>query len=202
MPSTAPAAIRTATLMAKLRELLSAARDAGEPEAEAASLATVDASGQPSARVVYAMLDEDEGPVVFMHADSGKARHLAANPAACLHFWWPRMSTQVIVEARARVLPREHAEALWLKRPRDAQLGAWASALRGPSIGHAALRERAEQVRRAHVHERIPMPPHWQACLLEPQRLTIWPGGWHRLQPRQRYYRDEEGTWHEAALNP
>lgn len=191
-----------ADLMEPLQALVDEASKRGDPEASAGTLATVDETGRPSARIVFVQMTEPQTPVVFVNRSSGKSQQLIDNPACCLSFFWPRLEVQAILEADGRPIGQADCDRLWAKRPRDSQLGAWASRQRGAAVGREALRDRVRALNRRFSSERIPRPEHWIGFYLQPLRLTIWPSGWHRLFERVRYERQADGRWRARDLNP
>src|SRR5882672_3792571 len=106
---------------------LAAAARSGNTEPMAMTLATVDARGRPHARMVLLKGSGHAGFTFYTNLASAKARELAAHPEAALVLWWPELARQIRIEGRARSLPARDADTYFATRPRDAQLGAWAS---------------------------------------------------------------------------
>lgn len=168
------------------------------PGAATAALATSDATGNPSVRMVSIVAIDDGGPVFFTHRDSGKGRQLASNPRAGLCFFWPQLSQQAIVEGSVRPLDATLSDRYWSRRPRDRQLLSWASQLdetdyeRDPLA--AAQRRFADQV--------VPCPPGWDALRVTPHRIELWKPTWGDPKPREQYTPDENGGWRLTQREP
>lgn len=188
--------------MPELRSLCEEAGRRGDPDPNAATLSTAAPDGRPSARIVFVSLSDDRGPCVFVNRNSGKARQMAANPYACLSYFWPRLEVQAIVDARAEPLADEDSDRLWAHRSRDSQVGAWASLQNGTAVGNDTLSGRAADLRKRFSLDAVPRPRDWTAFCLHPETVTIWPSGWHRLRTRHRWMRPGDGDWVLAELNP
>lgn len=171
----------------------------GEPNAM--TLATVDPSGQPSARTVLLKGVDRRGLRFFTNLDSRKAGELKANPKAALLFWWEPLARQVRFEGRIEAVPDEEADAYFASRPRGSQIGAWAS----PQSTVIADRATLEAAERAHAEqfadEKIPRPPFWGGFRLVPSSVEFWQGRGNRLHDRFRYVRADAG-WRVERLAP
>jgi pyridoxamine 5'-phosphate oxidase len=169
------------------------AQAAGVPLADAMTLATVSASGAPSARVVLLKGIEQGGFVFYTNYLSRKGRELAARPLACLVFLWSDLERQVRVEGRVAPVPAAASDAYYDSRPLGARLSAWASA-QSESVRDRTALERSFAAAREKYGERPPRPPHWGGYRVEPEALEFWQGRADRLHDRLRYRR--------AALAP
>lgn len=190
-------------LVDRFNELLDRARAAGEPEATAMSLATVDADGQPSVRVVLLKQLDQHGFVFYTNTESDKGRQLAANPRAALCLLWKHLDLQVQVRAEGHVALVADAEAdgYFATRPRGSQLGAWASAQSRPMADRADLERRLGETEARFRGVEVPRPLFWSGYRLAPHRLEFWHGREHRLHERALFTR-EGGHWHESRLFP
>lgn len=181
---------------------------AGLPEPNAATLATADARGRPSARLVLVKSVVGRGARFYTNLRSRKGRQLQANPQAALLFGWHAIHRQVSVCGRVEQLPRAEAEQYFASRPREAQLGAWASPQSQP-VTRDELDERVRSVteRFAEVAA-IPMPEFWGGYLLVPDEVEFWVGRRSRLHDRVVYERttpgglDDGAAWRIRRLSP
>lgn len=190
-----------------LRAWLAEATRAAVAEPNAMVLATVEitASGpRPVSRTVLCKELSPAGVIFYTNHDSAKGRQLAAVPYACATFVWPPMERQVHVQGPVRQVDSDVTAQYWRSRPRDSQLGAWASQQSQPVASRAAL-----DAALAHVTVRfadtaeIPVPPQWGGYLLVAQAVEFWQGRHGRLHNRLRTsYDDVEDSWHVQRLQP
>jgi len=174
---------------------------AGAPEPTGMTLATVDAAGRPSARVVLLKGVDPRGFTFFTNYDSSKALELLANPRAALCFWWSALERQVRVEGTVARVSAEESDAYFATRPRASQLGAAAS----PQSREVASREELEQcllqVTRLYEGGPVPRPPGWGGYRLAPEAIEFWQGRPARLHDRLRYSRAGK-AWKRVRLAP
>lgn len=192
-----------AIVVARIQQLLSAAQQAGEPEATAISLATADTTGRPSVRIVLLKQVDVAGFVFYTNTDSAKGRQLAANPQAAVCAHWKHLDLQVQVRAEGRVEPVSEAEAdaYFASRPRGSQIGAWASLQSQPLAQRHDLEQRIAEFDQRFADTEVPRPPHWSGYRLRPDRVEFWHGREHRLHERQVYWLDG-AAWHSQTLYP
>lgn len=174
------------------------------PLANAMTLATVSASGAPTARIVLLKGLEHGGFVFYTNYRSRKGRELAAQPRACLLFLWSDLERQVRIEGRVEQVPAAESDAYYASRPLGARLSAWASAQSEAVPDRAAL-ERALEAMRAQHGERPPRPPHWGGYRLLPGEIEFWQGRADRLHDRLLYRRAVPGaaaSWSIERLAP
>lgn len=195
-----PAACETDPL-AQLRLWLRAAMDAGVNEPAAMNLATVDAGGRPSARIVLLKGLEQGRLAFFTNYLSRKGECLAANPWAALTLFWPELERQVRIEGRVARLDAAASDAYFASRPYGSRIGAWASAQSQPLDDPAQLAERAAELQARHP-ELVPRPPHWGGYGLTPDRVEFWQGRPSRLHDRVLYLPDGQGGWTRSRLQP
>lgn len=176
--------------------------DAGLPEPTAMTLATVDAAGVPDARVVLLRGVDERGLSWYSNRSSAKGRQLADRPVAALVLFWPQLERQIRVRGRVEHLPDAESDAYFAARPRDSQIGAWASDQSEPVADRAELEARTDalEARFADVAE-VPRPPNWGGELLRPDTVELWQGRPARLHDRFRYTRDV-GGWRLDRLSP
>ena len=173
----------------------------GLAEPNAMTLATVDAAGRPSTRVVLLKAFDANGFVWYTNFDSRKAADLAANPHAALSFWFDRLERQVRIEGQVTKVADAVADAYFASRPRGSQVGAWASPQSRPIADRDALDALQREAETRFADGPIPRPPHWGGFRLEPDAMEFWQGGRSRLHDRFRFER-QGGGWQRRRLAP
>lgn len=168
-------------------------------EPGALALASADASGRASNRIVQVLDVRDTGLVFTSHADSRKGRDLAQTAWASGVLYWREAGRQVIVSGPTGPLPDEESEALWAARPPGAHPMSTASRQSAPLADEEELRQRAERLERAGAP--LPRPARWLGYLLEPESVEFWQADPGRLHRRLRYDRDRSG-WRTGRLQP
>jgi pyridoxamine 5'-phosphate oxidase len=176
------------------------ALDAGLPLPNAMTLATVDASGAPAARVVLLKGIEDGGFVFYTSYASRKARELAARGAACLVLLWSDLERQVRIEGTVQKVAAAASDSYYASRPLGARLSAWASEQSEPVTSRAYLEQRLQEMKRR-FGDSPPRPPHWGGYRLAPQCLEFWQGRPDRLHDRLVYLKQSAG-WALQRLAP
>jgi pyridoxamine 5'-phosphate oxidase len=184
--------------VATFNDWLAEARSAGVAAPEAMTLATADAAGRPSARMVLLKGADERGFTFFSGYESRKGRELAANPRAALVFYWRELGRQVRVEGPVRRLPQEDSDAYWATRPPRSRAAAAASRQSEP-IG--SREELEAEFERLLPGDDVPRPARWGGYLLEPDAIELWEHRDDRLHERLRYTREVDG-WREEWLSP
>ncbi|WP_280402734.1 pyridoxamine 5'-phosphate oxidase [Nocardia carnea] len=171
-----------------LRQWIEQAIAAGIAEPNAMVLGTLDGSGpavRPVTRTVLCKGLSPDGVVFYTNYDSAKGTQLAAAPYASATFLWPQLARQVHVRGRVERVPAEVTEVYWQSRPRESQLGAWASEQSRPISSRAELdRKLMHTTARFASAAEIPVPPHWGGYLLRPDEVEFWQGCRGRLHNR------------------
>ncbi len=175
---------------------------AEHPDPTAMTLATASPDGEPAARVVLLKALDERGLVFFTSYTSDKGRQLAANPRACACFFWVMLERQARASGVVSRVSREESEAYFRSRPRDSQLGAWASAQSTVIKGRAELEARLDAVRARFAEGEVPCPPEWGGYRLAPDRVELWQGRPSRLHDRLRYTRSGQAAWTIERLSP
>jgi pyridoxamine 5'-phosphate oxidase len=161
-------------------------------EPNAMVVATVGPTGAPSARTVLLKSVDERGFVFFTNYHSRKASELAANPAVSLVFGWHPMGRQVIVTGTATRVERAETEAYFASRPRESQLGAWASP-QSQVVTRAQLDDAVARLEQQYPEGTpVPAPPHWGGLLVRPTTVEFWQGRQGRLHDRLRFRRAGE----------
>jgi len=173
----------------------------GEPNAHSMTLATTTPDGRPSARVVLLKGLDARGFVFYTNLDSRKSVELSANPHAALCFLWKSLNRQVRVEGPVERGGDEEADAYFATRPRDSQIGAWASDQSRPLASRAELERRVEHFSARFDGARVPRPPYWSGFRVMPQRVEFWQERPFRLHDRLLFIREGEG-WRRGWLFP
>ncbi|WP_294236488.1 pyridoxamine 5'-phosphate oxidase [uncultured Sphingomonas sp.] len=171
-------------------------------DSNAMALATVDASGQPSVRMVLLKGHDARGFVFYTNRESRKAQELGEGSKAALLFHWKSLRRQIRIEGPVSRVDDPESDAYFASRSRDSQLGAWASDQSRPLPDRATFEARFEDMRARFEGGEVPRPPHWGGYRVTPQRIEFWLDREHRLHERRIFTRTAEGGWDEGLLFP
>lgn len=170
-------------------------------DSNAMALATVDAGGQPSVRMVLLKGHGPDGFVFYTNREGRKAADLAAVPKAALLFHWKSLRRQIRIEGAVSLAGDAESDAYFASRSRDSQLGAWASDQSRPLDSRATFEARFEGMRARFEGGDVPRPLHWGGYRVTPHRIEFWQDRAHRLHERRLFLRDGD-AWHEGLLYP
>ncbi len=190
-----------AEALARFSQLLAQAQQLPLTYPNAMTLATADAQGRPSARIVLLKDLDEAGFVFYTNQQSRKGQELADNPRAALLFYWEALTTQVRVEGQITVVTAAEADEYWATRPRESRIGAWASKQSALLDHRQDLEQRYADFEALYPGASIPRPPHWSGYRLLPDLIEFWEERPFRLHERVCYCKSAEG-WTSALLNP
>lgn len=171
-------------------------------EPNAMSLATAWPDGRPLVRTVLLKHFDERGFVFYTNLESRKARQLKENPQAALLFPWLLLERQVIITGAVERLSVAEVVKYFFTRPRDSQLGAWASKQSSPISSRQVLEMEWAALKRKFSEGEVPMPDFWGGFRLVPETFEFWQGGAYRLHDRIVYSRDGVAGWTIGRLAP
>lgn len=185
--------------LAAIAAWLDEAAAAGVPQANAMSLATVDAAGRPAVRTVL-LKGIDHGLIFYTNYESAKGRELALHPVAAVSLTWVQVHRQIRAAGAVEKVATEMSDAYFASRPHGAQVAAAASTQSEILADRTELLRSAEQLAAAHP-EQVPRPDHWGGYRLIPDRVEFWQGRRSRMHDRYEYHRVPDG-WEGDRLWP
>ena len=170
-------------------------------DSNAMTIATADADGQPSARMVLLKGHGPDGFIFYTNQQSRKAGDIGENPKAAILFHWKSLRRQIRIEGNISTVADSLADAYFASRSRDSQLGAWASDQSCPLVDRATFEARFAEMTHRFDGSDVPRPPHWSGYRLTPARFEFWQDRAHRLHERRTFVRDGD-DWTEGLLYP
>ena len=176
--------------------------DAQLQDPTAMTVATVDADGQPSQRIVLLKKVDQQGFVFYSNYQSKKAQDIAENPRISLHFPWHGLERQVKVGGRVEKVSQAESLSYFLSRPEESQLAAWASAQSRPVSSRQLLMQQFKAMKEKFVKGQIPLPDFWGGYRVVPHTIEFWQGGSNRLHDRFIYKLQTSGAWTIERLAP
>jgi pyridoxamine 5'-phosphate oxidase len=180
---------------------LAEARASELNDPEAMAIATADARGRPSVRMVLLRHIGPDGFGFFTNLDSRKGQELAANPFGALAIHWKSLRRQVRAEGSVRQVSDAEADAYFASRSRDSRIGSWASDQSRPLDSRETFERRIAEVHARFEGQDVPRPPRWSGFLLIPDAIEFWSDRPHRLHERRLFTRDGD-AWTEGLLYP
>ena len=176
---------------------------ASEPnDPGAMALATADADGRPSVRIVLLKAHGPDGFAFYTNERSRKGDELAQNPRAALLLHWKSLRRQVRIEGPVSRVSSEQSDAYFATRSRDSQLGAWASDQSSPLPSRDEFENRYQKMQAKFDGVDVPRPPHWGGFSIDPETIEFWIDKPHRLHERRLFTRLADGSWTEGLLYP
>ncbi len=171
-------------------------------EPTAMSLATVDCTGKPTQRIVLLKDISDQGITFFTNYLSSKGIQMANNPGVSALFFWPQLERQVRWEGRVQKLSEEKSSNYFATRPRESQLGAWASPQSEKIGGDQLLLQRFNEFQEKFKDTEVPRPPHWGGYVIIPHKVEFWQGRPGRMHQRFVYSLQSDNSWDICQLAP
>lgn len=175
--------------------------DVEVPEATACNLSTVSETLRPNGRIVYLRDITENGYVIYTNYQSQKGKDLQNNPFGCLTFFWMKLERQVRITGRMEKVSIENSATYFASRPRESQLGAWASEQSSIISGRETLEERLKYYEEKFTNLDVPRPENWGGYELVPDTFEFWQGRPHRLHDRFRYEKSGD-LWKLDRLAP
>ena len=170
-------------------------------EPTAAVLSTIDKENHPSARTILLKDVNEKGFVFYTNYGSKKAKELTSNPNASLLFLWKELQRQVRIEGTTEKVSRKESEEYFHSRPRESQIGAWASAQSSVIPDRKSLDDKFEEYRKKFGEDEIPLPDFWGGYILVSNYFEFWQGRPNRLHDRI-CYKLENNNWKIFRLAP
>lgn len=168
----------------------------------AMSIATVNDKGHPSVRVVYMRDIGSDGLVFYTNYSSKKGQNLESNPFISANFFWVELDRQIRFTGKVEKVSASDSDLYFSKRPRESQLGAWASNQSSSIRSREALINEFEEIGKKYKDKDVPRPPHWGGYRIVPSEIEFWQGRPMRLHDRIVFYKNDANEWLKKRLAP
>ncbi len=178
------------------------ALEAKVQEPNAMTLATSNRKGQPDARIVLLRGVDKNGFSFFTNYKSAKGKEMSENKRVCLNFFWPDLARQVRIMGVIEKLSAKASDEYFQSRPRESQIGAWASNQSQEIENRQALEKKFDDLEKKFSSDKISRPPHWGGYLVKPVSIEFWQGRASRLHDRILYEKGRSGKWKISRLSP
>lgn len=176
------------------QSLLADAKNENIPEYNAMTLSTVGLDGKPSSRVVLFKGLVRGGLSFYTNYHGGKSLQIDHNSFVSLNFFWPTLERQIRIQGPAEKMTREESEAYFRQRPRESQIGAWASRQSEVLKNQHELEQRFEEIEKKYAGQEVPCPLHWGGFIVRPENFEFWFGRKGRLHERY-VYEKTDSSW-------
>lgn len=176
--------------------------NAGIEEPNAMTLATCNAAGKPSARIVLLKGIKENHFIFYTNYESRKAHEIAENSYAALVFFWKEVERQIRIEGKVKKISAKESDDYFSMRPRESQLGAWSSPQSTVIESADLLQENMKKYYDLFNEQEVPRPHFWGGYSVEPSRIEFWQGKPGRLHDRLQYSLNENNSWMIERLAP
>ncbi len=171
-------------------------------EVNAMTLATVNATGVPAARIVLLKGYNPDGFIFFTNYESDKGKNLAQNPHAALVFFWKELERQIRIEGTVEKVSAEESDRYFNSRPASSRIGAWASPQSAVIENRTVIEQNVERYSSIFANDSIERPDHWGGYIVKPTSIEFWQGRPSRLHDRIRYVLENSASWKVERLAP
>ena len=171
-------------------------------EVNAMTLATVNATGVPAARIVLLKGYNPDGFIFFTNYESDKGKNLAQNPHAALVFFWKELERQIRIEGTVEKVSAEESDRYFNSRPASSRIGAWASPQSAVIENRMVIEQNVERYSSIFANDSIERPDHWGGYIVKPTSIEFWQGRSSRLHDRIRYVLENSASWKVERLAP
>lgn len=165
------------------------------------TFASVNSAGQPAARTLLLKGTDENGFIFFTNGESRKGDDIRANPKGAMLFYWKSLKRQIRIEGTIQKISAEESDAYFATRPRESQIGAWASAQSRPLSSYDDFLNKIESITQKYEGHPIPRPPYWTGYRLSPVHIEFWLEENFRLH-RRFLYEKNNACWQMTLLNP
>jgi len=171
-------------------------------EVNAMTLATVNATGVPAARIVLLKGYNPDGFIFFTNYESDKGKNLAQNPHAAIVFFWKELERQIRIEGTVEKVSAEESDRYFNSRPASSRIGAWASPQSAVIENRTVIEQNVERYSSIFANDSIERPDHWGGYIVKPTSIEFWQGRPSRLHDRIRYVLENSASWKVERLAP
>ncbi len=186
----------------QFRRWFAQAQDAGVPEPNAMTLATVDSHGQPWQRIVLLKAYDEKGFVFYTNYESSKSKQMDGNHLVSLHFPWIPLSRQIAITGNVEKVSASESLKYFASRPFGSKLGAWVSQQSQVISSRSVLEMKLQELKEKFRNGEVPLPSFWGGYRVQPKTVEFWQGGSNRLHDRFLYSRGSGEEWEIKRLSP